>query len=187
MPELNHLLVVVFTSDRPFKSNQSVRKVYSPQRDRGAHGHRLLRQLAAVACRCTRGIRQNLCGDAGHACHIFSPPSRRGWQSKFRYQSRGLHFAVKGATKDKECLPNGSTSSNVMKLMTLMKTSAKCGEIGSQLRSRDSIHNDVWSGTAAQLREKSQIVVFLVGEWWKDLGEAERAGKSVGGIASRCG
>lgn len=48
MPDLNHLLVVGFTSDRPFKSNQSVRKVHSPERDRGAHGHRLLRQLAAV-------------------------------------------------------------------------------------------------------------------------------------------
>lgn len=48
MPDLDHLFVSGFTTQRAFKSNLSVRKAKSPQRDRGAHGHRLLRQLGAL-------------------------------------------------------------------------------------------------------------------------------------------
>lgn len=112
-------------------------------------------------------------------------PSRRGWQSKFRYQSHGLRFAVKGATEDEERFTqrinrvDRDEAEDLDEDERLNDPDRHMWEIGSQLRSRGSIHHDVWTGTAAQLREKSHIAVFPVGGWWKDWGGAERAGKPV--------
>ncbi len=108
-------------------------------------------------------------------------PSRRGWQSKFRYQSHGLRFAVKGATETEQRFRQ--------RINKLEREEAELGEmdamsdpdgsnwsLGAQLRSRGSLHSDTWFGTAAQLSEKSEIAVFPVGGWWKDWTDAERAG-----------
>lgn len=43
---------------------------------------------------------------------------------------------------------------------------------GAQMRSRGSIHSDVWFGNAARLAAKSHIAVFPVGGWWKDWKDA---------------
>ena len=40
----------------------------------------------------------------------------------------------------------------------------------SRLRSRGSLHLDTWFGTAAALANKSEIAVFPVGGWWKEIG-----------------
>lgn len=39
----------------------------------------------------------------------------------------------------------------------------------SRLRSRGSLHSDTWSGTATALANKSEIAVFPVGGWWKEI------------------
>jgi len=105
-------------------------------------------------------------------------PSQRGWQSKFRYQSHGLRFAVKGATE---------TAARFGQRINKIERDEAAGLgdpeamhdpdlagwfLGAQLRSRGSVHSDVWMGTAAQLAEKSHIAVFPVGGWWKDWKEA---------------
>lgn len=112
-------------------------------------------------------------------------PSRRGWQSKFRYQSHGLRFDVKAATE---------TDVRFSQRVNLIERLAAAGEeplesmqnpdrdgwfLGSQLRSRGSLHSDVWRGTAADLAEKSHIAVFPVGGWWKDWKGAPRPDRSV--------
>jgi hypothetical protein len=38
---------------------------------------------------------------------------------------------------------------------------------GPRIRSRGSIHSDVWTGTAEQLSLKNQIAIVPVGGWWK--------------------
>jgi hypothetical protein len=101
-------------------------------------------------------------------------PSKRGWQSKFRYQSYALRFAVKAATETEEAF---------MARVNKLERDADSEEsypdpdggdwtFGAQLRSRGSVHSDIWTGTAAQLATKSQIAVFPVGGWWKDWKEA---------------
>jgi hypothetical protein len=112
-------------------------------------------------------------------------PSRRGWQSKFRYQSHGLRFEVKASTE---------TDERFNQRINLIERLAAAGEegpesmpnpdrdgwlLGSQLRSRGSLHSDVWRGTAADLAEKSHIAVFPVGGWWKDWKGAPRPDRSV--------
>lgn len=112
-------------------------------------------------------------------------PSRRGWHSKFRYQSHGLRFDVKAATE---------TDDRFNQRINLIERLAAAGEegpesmpnpdrdgwlLGSQLRSRGSLHSDVWRGTAADLAGKSHIAVFPVGGWWKDWKGAPRPDRSV--------
>ncbi|MBO7752274.1 S8 family peptidase [Burkholderia pseudomallei] len=96
-------------------------------------------------------------------------PSSRGWQSKFRYQSHALRFAVKAATED--------ASEFRKRINKVERMEGEAGFTdpdsaqwlyGLQLRSRGSLHSDVWTGTAAQLASKSHVAVFAVGGWWKD-------------------
>lgn len=112
-------------------------------------------------------------------------PGQRGWQSRFRYQSHGLRFAVKASTE---------TADRFMQRINRIEREAAAvdGEIeamhdedsngwflGSRLQTRGSVHSDTWTGTAAQLAEKSHIAVFPVGGWWKDWKDAALYDKSV--------
>ncbi len=101
-------------------------------------------------------------------------PSRRGWQSKFRYGSFGLRFALKGASEtDQEF---------VERVNALERDEDDEGghgdpdlqgwTFGPKLRTKGSIHLDVWTGTAEELAAKGQVAVFPVGGWWKDWKEA---------------
>ncbi len=107
-------------------------------------------------------------------------PSQRGWQSKFRYQSHGLRFAVKAATETDD-----EFGQRINKIERLEAAGSEPMEsmpdpdstkwlLGSNVRSRGSVHSDVWKGTAADLASKSHLAVFPVGGWWKDWSEAER-------------
>lgn len=101
-------------------------------------------------------------------------PSRRGWQSKFRYQSHGLRFAVKGSTESengfiqrinqiaRDDLPGGETPESTS------DPDRERWTWGAHLRNRGSVHSDEWRGTAAALSEKSHLAVFPVGGWRKD-------------------
>jgi hypothetical protein len=106
-------------------------------------------------------------------------PSRRGWQSKFRYQSHGLRFAVKGSTETDQRF--GQRINKLEREEREEGDDEALGDpdlahwsLGAQLRSRGSIHSDEWRGNAAQLAAKSHIAVFPVGGWWKDWKESER-------------
>lgn len=112
-------------------------------------------------------------------------PGQRGWQSRFRYQSHALRFAVKGATE---------TPERFMQRINRIEREAAAinGEIesmpdpdiggwvlGPNFQKRGSVHSDTWVGTAAQLAEKSHIAVYPVGGWWKDWKDAAQYNKSV--------
>jgi hypothetical protein len=103
-------------------------------------------------------------------------PARRGWQSKFRYQSFALRFAVRGATESEEMFLKRVNKLEREENDADSHTDPDSGNwtMGAQLRVKGSIHSDVWVGTAAQLAMKSQIAVIPVGGWWKDWKEAEQ-------------
>lgn len=107
-------------------------------------------------------------------------PTRRGWQSKFRYQSHGLRFAVKGSVETDERFLQRVNKLERAELEESEQQEAMPDPdrehwfVGAQLRSRGSLHSDVWVGTAAQLAQKSHIAVFPVGGWWKDWNESQR-------------
>lgn len=120
--------------------------------------------------------------------HFVDPnPSQRGWQSKFRYQSHGLRFAVKGATESTDefnqrinLLERQATTENGDVENEAFRDPDSAGWfLGTKLQSRGSIHSDVWMGTAAELADKSHIAVFPVGGWWKDWKGAGQPTKAV--------
>lgn len=106
-------------------------------------------------------------------------PARRGWQSKFRYQSHALRFAVQAATETPERF-----GQRINKLERVGDESIEDPDVegwlyGAQARSRGSLHSDVWTGTGAALAAKSHVAVFPVGGWWKDCKDAKRHGTAV--------
>ncbi len=102
-------------------------------------------------------------------------PSRRGWQSKFRYQSFALRFAVRAASETAERFQQRINRINRDEMGDDRENSMPDPDgagwlLRSRLRSRGSLHSDVWFGTAAALANKSEIAVFPVGGWWKEIG-----------------
>lgn len=112
-------------------------------------------------------------------------PSQRGWQSKFRYQSHGLRFAVKAATETHEEF--GQRINKIERLDAAGEDGIEAMPdpdstkwfFGSKIRSRGSVHSDVWTGTGADLANKSHLAVYPVGGWWKDWSQAKRHDVSV--------
>ncbi|QNB12617.1 S8 family peptidase [Paraburkholderia tropica] len=100
-------------------------------------------------------------------------PSARGWLSKFRYQSFALRFLVKGASEDdKQFLLRVNRQFREELTDEELENEyndpdVKNWRFGPRIRSRGSIHSDVWTGTAEQLSVKNQIAVVPVGGWWK--------------------
>lgn len=102
-------------------------------------------------------------------------PSRRGWQSKFRYQNFALRFAVRAASETPERFRQRINRITRDAMGDDRESSMPDPDSGgwllrSRLRSRGSLHSDVWFGTAAALSNKSEIAVFPVGGWWKEIG-----------------
>lgn len=111
-------------------------------------------------------------------------PSRRGWQSKYRYQSHGLRFAVKSSLESDDRFKQRINQLERELLgpeadESMSDTDRERWEFGANLRSRGSVHSDVWTGTGAQLAEKSHVAVYPVGGWWKDWTDSHREGHSV--------
>lgn len=103
-------------------------------------------------------------------------PSKRGWQSKFRYQSYGLRFAIKGASETDE---DFAERINALERDQDNEGSHKDPDrdgwsYGYQLRTNGSLHSDTWTGTAVELASKGTIAVFPVGGWWKDWADARQ-------------
>ncbi|MBQ4844879.1 S8 family peptidase [Pseudoalteromonas sp. MMG005] len=94
-------------------------------------------------------------------------PGRRGYRTRYSYQSHGLRFEtirpgqsldnfrayINGLAKNEEYEgPEGDTEGWFL---------------GAQLRTRGSVHSDIWSGSAQDLADIHTIAVFPVGGWWK--------------------
>ncbi|MGJ7571086.1 S8 family peptidase [Variovorax sp. RB2P76] len=102
-------------------------------------------------------------------------PSRRGWQSKFRYQNFGLRFAVRAASETSERFQQRINKINRDEMgeereNTMPDPDGDGWLLRSRLRSRGSLHSDTWFGLATDLANKSEIAVFPVGGWWKEIG-----------------
>lgn len=101
-------------------------------------------------------------------------PGERGKFSKHRYSSHGLRFEVKSPTETKE-----NFQKRLNKLARIEDENVDSGTdnnkwfLGSNLRSKGSIHSDIWKGSGAQLADKDYIAVYPVTGWWKEKPELE--------------
>jgi hypothetical protein len=111
-------------------------------------------------------------------------PSRRGWQSKFRYQSHGLRFAVRGASETAERFYqriNGIKRDEMGddREESMPDPDNEGWLLRRTLRSQGSLHSDTWYGLASELANKSEIAVFPVGGWWKEIADRTQPNRRV--------
>ena len=94
-------------------------------------------------------------------------PGRRGYRQRFSYQSHGLRFEV---IRPGQSLPNFTASINKLAAYEDydgLEGDAEGWLLGTQLRTRGTIHSDIWTGTAQALADMNTIAVYPVGGWWK--------------------
>ena len=96
-------------------------------------------------------------------------PSRRGFRSKYRYESHGLRFDVK---RPHESVDDFRTRINAAARDEEEGTHDRQGKdpdwlIGTQTRHRGSLHGDIWRGGAADLASRGCLAVYPVVGWWK--------------------
>lgn len=103
-------------------------------------------------------------------------PGERGWENKFKYASFGLRFDFNSAGEDSQ-----EFVARINKKFRENNPDYDVGDsdsskwlLGPNLRTRGSIHSDLWTGTAAELADKKFIAVYPVSGWWKELKKENR-------------
>jgi hypothetical protein len=51
--------------------------------------------------------------------------------------------------------------------------------LGPKLRSKGSLHSDIWRGTGSALAERKHIAIYPVGGWWKERPQLARGDSKV--------
>lgn len=101
-------------------------------------------------------------------------PARRGGRNRFSYQSFGLRFDVKTASETPdEFHIRLNQEAREEEQGALTRGDSSDWNLGRKLRSRGSIHSDVWKGTAVELASRGHVAVFPVVGWWRDRRDAE--------------
>ncbi|AHY11053.1 subtilase [Escherichia coli] len=94
-------------------------------------------------------------------------PGRRGYRSRYSYQSHGLRFST---IRPGQTLDNFRSMINGLALTDDYSGPEGDNEgwfLGTQLRTRGSVHSDRWTGSVADLIDMHTIAVFPVSGWWK--------------------
>ncbi|HGA3140149.1 TPA: S8 family peptidase [Enterobacter hormaechei] len=103
-------------------------------------------------------------------------PGERGWQNKYKYSSYGLRFDFNSAGEDSQEFVYRINKKYRDEIDDVDSGNSDSNQwfLGQKLRSKGSIHSDVWSGTAAELADKKYIAIFPVSGWWKELKKEKR-------------
>jgi hypothetical protein len=102
-------------------------------------------------------------------------PSARGVTSKYHYPSHRLRFDVRHALETTDDFV-ARVSAAAAQEDSGEKVSPKDPDwiLGSNQRNRGSIHQDVWSGTAADLANRGCLAVYPGPGWWRSRPKLER-------------
>ena len=108
-------------------------------------------------------------------------PARRGWIRRHRYASHGLRFDMQTPW---ESLTDFRRRINKVAREAdeeIADTSSDSEDwvLGPILRSKGSLHSDIWRGTATALAERRHIAVYPVGGWWKERPQLGRGNEKV--------
>lgn len=95
-------------------------------------------------------------------------PSRRGDVGKYQYASHGLRFKTIGPTESEDSFMQRVSETYKNKDIVKGSEDTQHWVVGPDLRTRGSVHSDIWKGTAVELASKSKIAIYPVGGWWKE-------------------
>jgi hypothetical protein len=103
-------------------------------------------------------------------------PTRRGFTTKYRYASHGLRFDVRTPTETPDVFRRRVNQVARAEVEDFQGASGDAPNwvLGPTLRTRGSIHSDIWRGTAADLASKGYIAVYPITGWWKELKRQQR-------------
>ena len=161
----NSLTLIIEDSVHPYQKDQSIKKKGIINRDMNLHALPWPKQqLMDLPSDTEVELRVTL------SYFIEPNPSTRGMGSKFHYPSHRLRFDVQrpldlttadfvarinaAATREDDGVPVESKDSDWL--------------LGDQQRSRGSLHQDVWRGTAAALADRDFIAVYPASGWWRE-------------------
>jgi len=111
-------------------------------------------------------------------------PSRRGFANRYSYQSHALRFDMK---RPGESLRNFRSAINQairkeeydLSEESIDKYPGRKGDgsgwfLGPSLRTKGTLHQDIWVGSAIELTDCDHIAVFPITGWWKYKTSQER-------------
>jgi len=101
-------------------------------------------------------------------------PQNKGYKSRFSYQSHGLRFKMIGANQSLENFKASINKEDLYEEYQKPDTEHKGWFFGQNLRTKGSIHSDIWQGTAAELLTMKVIAIYPVSGWWKSAKAKER-------------
>ncbi len=106
--------------------------------------------------------------------------SRRGWRQRYSYASQGLRFELQD--------PLESETQFVQRANREARTE-EAGErpaggqvswlVGPNQRNYDSLHQDIWETSGAELAQTGKLAVYAVGGWWKNNKHRDRVDQPV--------
>jgi hypothetical protein len=98
-------------------------------------------------------------------------PTRRGFRRRYRYASHQLRFDLREPDESNDEFRkriNRRALAEEEERPT-RGTDADGWYVGSEGRSRGSLHCDIWTGTAADLAARGLVGIYPVTGWWKEL------------------
>lgn len=108
-------------------------------------------------------------------------PGERGWDKKYGYASHGLRFAVQRPTETP-----AQFTARINKYGRDENYDANAHQedsgswfLGTNTPSNGSIHSNIWTGTAAQLANRSHVAVYPTNGWWKTRTKERRYERDV--------
>jgi hypothetical protein len=113
------------------------------------------------------------------AYYIEPNPARRGYRGRYLYASHGLRFEVKKAN---ERIEDFGARINKLEREDGYQSAGGDDEwfLKTQTRSRGSLIQAVWRGSASDLASRNAVAIYPVTGWWKTLrstGSLERTGR----------
>lgn len=102
-------------------------------------------------------------------------PSARGTTSKFHYPSHRLRFDVRRAQESTdEFLARVNAAAALEEDEQAVNPKDPNWLLGGQQRHKGSLHQDVWTGTAADLASRGYLAVYPAMGWWRTRPKLER-------------
>ncbi|EEF26676.1 conserved hypothetical protein [Ricinus communis] len=105
-------------------------------------------------------------------------PSSRNVSGKYSYPSHQLRFDVKRPNESSRQFQRRiSRAVHDLEEGAAVITGTDSDWLLGDYRHKGSVHKDVWSGTAAELAERGQIIIYPAMGWWRTRTKLERTNK----------
>lgn len=106
-------------------------------------------------------------------------PGEVGWKDRYRYPSHQLRFSI---IRPEETVENfhariSAAAESDPELDIETAGDSNYWTLGSQARSKGSLHSDIWKGSAQQLASSNTIAIYPVIGWWRERAHLNKCNK----------